>query len=64
MQIAGLARILAGQGIDSMLVRAALASARDCHVLVMAHGPFVQANLPRHPDNAVLAELAYHRPAD
>jgi predicted GNAT family acetyltransferase len=55
---------LAGRGIGSALVRAALASTRDHGLLVVPRCPFVRAYLLRHPEDATLVDPAYTWPVD
>jgi uncharacterized protein len=54
----GVPSALAGRGIGSTLVRAALASARDQGLVVVPRCPFVRAYLLRHPDEAALIDPA------
>lgn len=39
-----------GRGVGSKLIRAALDSARDQHLKVVPHCPFVAAYIERHPE--------------
>ena len=52
---------LAGQGIGSALVRAALAYAREAHMLVLPRCPVVQIYLHGHPVDIPLVDPAFTR---
>jgi predicted GNAT family acetyltransferase len=60
----GVPSALAGRGIGSALVRAALVHAREEGLLIVPRCPFVRAYLQRHPEDATLINPAFTWPAD